>query len=296
MPDPPPEDICATARARCAAIAAGARSVRIDPAVTPTAGGVAGLDPEVHLLDAEPEHRAQYVLILDAINFGSGWFGTLRIPAGADPTTWLSQRLTAHFRGRGRPWGPDELAALTAADVAQVLGQDAGHELMGLYTRSLADLGRWQAGRDALGVIAAAGGSARRFARTLAAEMPLFADHGFWKRAQITANDLVLAGVADFEDIDELTIFADNLVPHVLRLEGVLHPEPGLAARIDAGVPLAPGSPEEVELRACALHACENIAARLGVPPRTLDNWLWNRGLEERFRTGSPHLTRTVFY
>ena len=52
--------------------------------------------------------------------------------------------------------------------------------------------------------------------------MPFFDDPGFFKRAQIAANDLVLAGVAEFADIDRLTVFADNLLPHVLRLDGVL--------------------------------------------------------------------------
>ena len=52
--------------------------------------------------------------------------------------------------------------------------------------------------------------------------MPLFDDRGFWKRAQILPNDLALAGVAHFADLDRLTIFADNLVPHVLRIDGVL--------------------------------------------------------------------------
>ncbi len=44
--------------------------------------------------------------------------------------------------------------------------------------------------------------------------MPFFDDVGFYKRAQITASDLVHAGLARFTDIDALTIFADNLVPH----------------------------------------------------------------------------------
>jgi hypothetical protein len=57
----------------------------------------------------------------------------------------------------------------------------------------------------------------------------------------------------------------------------------------------------EREIRACAVHACELLAARAGVPPRVLDNWLWNRGVE-LLRDGSgagagrPHRTRTVFY
>ena len=99
--------------------------------------------------------------------------------------------------------------------------------------------------------------------------------------------------MATFHDLDRLTVFADNLLPHVLRLDGVLHYVSELAARIDAGEPLAPGSAEEVEIRACAVHACEALAQRLNVPPRTLDNWLWNRG---RHIAGRPHRTRTVFY
>ena len=53
--------------------------------------------------------------------------------------------------------------------------------------------------------------------------MPFFDDRGYYKRAQIAANDLHLAGVVDYPDVDRLTVFADNLVPHVLRLDGVLH-------------------------------------------------------------------------
>ena len=61
-----------------------ARWVRIDPDAPVEPGGVAGLDPALHYLDAAPEEIARYVLILDAINFGSGWFGTLRRPASDD--------------------------------------------------------------------------------------------------------------------------------------------------------------------------------------------------------------------
>ena len=74
-----------------------------------------------------------------------------------------------------------------------------------------------------------------RLAEKLAGGMSMFADHGFYKRAQITGSDLELAGVASFGDIDRLTIFADNLVPHVLRCDGVLVYDERLAAHIDAG-------------------------------------------------------------
>ena len=120
--------------------------------------------------------------------------------------------------------------------------------------------------------------------------MPFFDDTGFYKRAQIVPSDLALAGVAEFHDLDRLTIFADNLVPHVLRMDGVLRYEPGLAAHIDAGALLPPGE-QEREIRACAVHACELLSRRTGVPPRTLDIWLWNRGQAAALQGGAapPH-------
>jgi len=289
------DGLCEEVRRHCAAVASSARWVRIED-VPIGAGGVAGLDPELHFLDAPPEDVARYVLVLDAINFGSGWFSTLRTRPGESATTTLTRHLTEHVRRRGRPWTAGELRALDAAAVAQVLEQDAEHELMALYAEALNQLGAWLGDRTALGVIREARGSAERFARSLASGMPFFDDPGFWKRAQIAANDLALAGVASFADIDCLTVFADNLVPHVLRVDGALRYHPELAARVDAGLPLPPGSQMEREIRACAVHACELLAGRLGVPPRTLDNWLWNRAQAPPYNERRAHRTQTVFY
>jgi hypothetical protein len=75
----------------------------------------------------------------------------------------------------------------------------------------------------------------------------------------------------------------------------VLRYAPALAASIDAGQLLSSGR-DEREIRACALHACELIAPELGVPPRTLDVWLWNRGQEPRYKALPRHRTRTVYY
>jgi hypothetical protein len=125
--------------------------------------------------------------------------------------------------------------------------------------------------------------------------MAMFDDRGLYKRAQIVASDLALAGVASFSDLDGLTIFADNLVPHVLRCEGVLVYEESLAARIDAGETLPLGGAEH-EIRACAVQACELIAMRTGIPPRLLDGWLWNRGQTPEYKARRRHRCRTVFY
>jgi hypothetical protein len=123
--------------------------------------------------------------------------------------------------------------------------------------------------------------------------MPFFADAGFYKRAQIAAHDLHLAGVARYPDVERLTIFADNLVPHVLRHFGVLVYDDALARLVDGGHELPQGGEPETEIRACAVHAAEALARAHGVPPATLDNRLWNLGAG---LPGRPHVTRTVYY
>jgi hypothetical protein len=67
-------------RSFCAAIAASARWVRIDLDRLGAVGEAPPpeLDPERHYLEGSAEDVASYMLTLDAINFGSGWFPTLR--------------------------------------------------------------------------------------------------------------------------------------------------------------------------------------------------------------------------
>ena len=236
-----------------------------------------------------PQHP-DHVLQLDAINFGSGWFPTLRKRPGLS-----GYRTVAAAFGEHGPWTNGELRGLDPATVAGVLGQEPGHPLMRLYAEALRDLGRFLGDRTALELVAEADGSAERLAALLARGMRFFDDRGFYKRAQIVASDLALAGVAEFHDLDRLTIFADNLVPHVLRVDGVLRYDPELAAQIDAGELLPQGTAER-EIRACALYACEQLAERTGVPPRVLDMRLWNQGQAQEYKAVPRHRTRSVYY
>jgi putative queuosine salvage protein len=288
--------LCDRVRAECARIAESARSVEIVPErmtdVEP--GPPPVMDAKRHHLAGPPEEVAAYLLTLDAVNFGSGWFPTLKKRPESSGYYTVAWALADRFREHGA-WSPAELSGLDAGEVAFVLGQDPAHELMALYARALNELGAFMGERSALDVVAAAGGSAERLAEQVAEGMPMFDDPGFYKRAQIVPSDLALAGIAAFADLDVLTIFADNLVPHVLRLDGVLRYAPSLSARIDAGELLAPGR-EEREIRACAVHACEQIARHMGVPPRLLDTWLWNRGQEARYKAVPRHRTRTTAY
>jgi hypothetical protein len=283
-------------RRHCAEVAAHARSVRIDadalslvePAQPPE------LDPLVHYLEGTPEDVARYLLALDAINFGSGWFPLLDKRPGLSGYFTVAWNMSDDWRANG-PWTAADLRAMTTERIATALRQRPDLELMSLFAQALRELGRLLGGGGALDLIEAARGSTQSLAATLATRCAMFADHGFYKRAQIAANDLALAGVAAFADLDELTIFADNLVPHVLRCDGVLIYDDALAAHIDSGLQL-PAGREEREIRACALHACELLAQRTGVPPRVLDVWLWNRGQAPDYKARPRHRTRTVYY
>jgi hypothetical protein len=288
--------LCDDVRRSCAAIAASAESVRIDESrfghIEP--GPPPALDPERHYLEGSPEDVAAYLLTLDTINFGSGWFPTLQKRPGCSGYFTVAWALADRFRQEG-PWSARELERLKPGAVAEVMGQPADHPLMYLFSLALRELGDFLGGRSAIDVVESAGGSAEKLADILASGMPMFDDTGFWKRAQITPADMALAGVAEFHDLDRLTIFADNLVPHVLRLDGVLVYDTDLAERIDRGEILDPGG-EEHEIRACAVHACEQIAERLDVPARTLDNWLWNRGQQPEYKAVPRHRCQTTNY
>ncbi len=283
-------------RAGALAIAQQARSVRVipDAALELEAVPAPVLDRALHYLDGEREDVARYFLTLDTINFGSGWFPTLRKRPGHSGYATVAAALTDRFRASG-PWTNSQLRAIDTATIAAVLDQQPGHELMSLYAQALRELGAWFGNRSALEVVTAADGSGERLASQAVLGMPLFRDRPFYKRAQLLPTDLELAGVAHFEDLDRLTIFADNVVPHVLRCDGVLEYDNELASRIDSERLLEPGR-EEREIRACALVACENLAERHAIAPRVLDNWLWNRGQAPAYKARPRHRCRCVFY
>ena len=291
-------------RAAAARVAARARSVRIvESAIGPYARTLpAESPPAPDLAGATLEQRAAFSLTLNAINFGSGWFPTLRKAPGMSGF----RTVEAGVRANG-PWSADELAAMTPAAIARAVRQDPGHELMGHFATHLRELGervRDEHGGEFLALARSGDGSAVALAARLGA-WPTWRDVStydgeevpFFKRAQIAAADLALAGIAPAGDLAELTLFADNLVPHVLRLDGVLEFDPGLVARIESEQRLEHDSPEEVEIRACALHAVELLVAAHGATTATaVDNVLWHRGGGARYKAVPRHRARTTDY
>jgi putative queuosine salvage protein len=262
---------------------------------------------EDHPPGCDREARAGFLICLDAINYGSGWWPTIRKRPGLSGYSTIEAGLIERAEAAG-PWSAGELSALDAARIALVLGQDEGHPLMELYAASLRDVGE-RVGEDHGGsfeaVIEAAGGSAPALAALLAG-WDAFADVStydgepvpFYKRAQIAAADVDRMGVAELRGQEELTAFADNLVPHVLRVDGILRLDPELERRIDAEELLVHGSPEEVELRACAVQAIELLSRSLDhrFSPAQIDAVLWNRGRARRYKSRPRPRSRNTAY
>ncbi len=314
MADDLPADVPQQVRSACAWVASRARFVSVDePSITPYAEALLarprghGDDSPVPFGYGDPESSAAFILCLDAINFGSGWWPTIRKRPGCSGYGTIAAALTDRFRTEGA-WTAEELARLSIPELAAALGQPPEHPLIAQFVASLHDLGTHVlAEHDGRfeHVIEAAGGSAVSLANLLA-RWSAFADVSsyegervpFYKRAQIAAADLDRAGVADFRDLNRLTAFADNLIPHVLRLDGVIRLDPTLTRAIDAGELLVHESPQEVELRACAIHAVELLSAATGgeLCPAAIDAVLWNRGGEQRYKEVRRPRSRNTAY
>ena len=315
----------ATIRERAAEVSQQARFVRIDGlALARLAERLADDPPAPPVWDETTHHRGTpqstlaYVVTLDAINFGSGWFPKLRKRDGRSGYFTIAMGLKDRFDADG-PWSARELAELSPFDLARVTGQSVDDpaviELLALFASALNDLGELLERRhDAsfAALVESAEGRAERLVRELA-RMTLYRDVSvyddfevpFYKRAQITVADLSLAfdgqGFGRFEDLAELTAFADNLVPHVLRMEGVLHYRQRLGERIDAGQLLDHGSPEEVEIRAAGIHAVEEIVAAIRArggetTAQAVDYTLWHRGQRPEMKAHPRHRARCPYY
>ncbi len=255
-------------------------------------------------VDHDPETAAAFAICMNAINFGSGWWPTIRKRPGHSGYATMAAGVADRFSGAG-PWSADELEAMDAATIAGVLDQDPEHPLMEQFAAALRDVGAHlqeeHRGRF-LGPVQAAD-LIPDLASTFAG-WSAFADTStydgreipFFKRAQLAAADLHRAGVAVLPGLDSLTAFADNLVPHVLRLDGVLQLDPDLTTRIQAGELLTHGSPEEVELRAAAVQAIELLAATTHLAPAEIDTALWNRGREPHYKSRPRPRSRNTAY
>ncbi|MBW2004799.1 MAG: queuosine salvage family protein [Deltaproteobacteria bacterium] len=208
------------------------------------------------------------------------------------------------------------LAELSLDKFRQILGGKGELQLMEARAHILNELGAFLITKyngEANRLVESAGNSALNLVGLLVENLPSFRDvakyHGkkiyFYKRAQIFVADLYAAfggkGWGYFKDIDYLTAFADYKLPQVLRHVGIFQYSPSMEHKVDQGIFLEAGSPEEIEIRANTIWAVELIRQelrRLGKDIRAFEiDWiLWNLGQESQFKAKPYHRTVTIYY
>jgi hypothetical protein len=127
----------------------------------------------------------------------------------------------------------------------------------------------------------------------------------FQKRAQLLFWFLYgrfrQSGFFQLEDVGELTIFADYILPVALWLFGILSYSPELEAAIETRKPIPADSEEEIEIRAFSIWACHLLTQEINelrppelqIIPPVLDGRIWTHYHE----THRPHhLTVTTDY
>jgi hypothetical protein len=281
---------------------------------------ITSLDAQNHFLsEASPAATAAFVLALDSVNFGSGYFKIAKEAGVSLEYSFVAGSLRRAF-SESRMNTAEKWLSATAEDMHEIFGVPRGRlrqldRLMGLFADHLGTTGQYileSYDGDPLNLIDAAQNSAARLTEIVAAwptfrDVTLYkgAEVPFIKRAQILAADMHLAfegkAPAAFTDIAELTSFADNMVPHVLRCDGILDYAPELLALIENGEMISPGSAEEAEIRACGIHTVELMkraaqAEGSKVTAVNIDHILWNRGYEPQIYGQPSHQTMTVWY
>lgn len=296
-----------------------------------------GWDTDLHYRATGPEgdeRTAMWLMVLDALNFcfwGQGtdpqqrwrvrWKGDL-----VDGYVALVAALTIALE-RGFPLhDANWLADVSEEDVAEILAPADGHTEIPLFddrVKNLRELGRGllpYGGNPATAFIASANGSAITLVQKVVRAFTSFNDVTNWpyadtglpgnevrlfKRAQILVGDIAggLAGspLADFEDLDQLTAFADYKVPQILREKGVLVYDNALASTVDSRQRIVAGDRMEVEIRAATIVACDRLVETLRAKGRSitaaeLDWHLWSLSQSLGGSSRPYHLTETVFY
>ena len=260
----------------------------------------------------------RFFIILDTINFGSGYFPYLNKEKDVSGYYTVAKRLTDYVSKNGIPTA-DFFIDISPMQCANIFNQqiDSKHmfELMSLFAVALSDLGRWLCeyyDGDYLGVLYKKS-SVEDYLNHIML-MPSYQDKSkyfgrdiwFLKRAQILIQDMSIAEpkhkLLQFSDINKLTIFADNVIPFVFRVDQLLTFDPWLEARVENEELIGSGSPEEVEIRACAVHLGEIIAKIIReefrpISAREIDYLLWMRGQElKKITTLKRHRTRCMYY
>lgn len=255
----------------------------------------------------------QFIFVMDAMNFcfwpSEGFeYDTLAVSLKnvleSDPNALDADKLASVTSETVHSWFPKKCPIPNLServDRLQELGSVLDKEFGGL----------------AANLVAAAKGSAVSLVRLILMYFPGFRDTvvhegrliHFYKRAQILVADIwgAYGRPKDhnhpycFNDMKELTMFADYRVPQILRHVGILKYSDRLAAMIDSFTEIPFGSPEETEIRACTVVAVEMLQKELSAQGLfllsvELDWLLWQRGEDMKDDIAPHHRTLTIYY
>ncbi|XP_039117680.1 queuosine salvage protein-like [Dioscorea cayenensis subsp. rotundata] len=261
----------------------------------------------IHYFDNGPL-TVQYLFVLDALNF-CFW------PDKDLDYNHLASELKAALLNDKSALDADRLQSYTGPQLRQLLKWPRVLPLEEERVRLLHEVGQElerSFGGEAANLVKACGKSAVSLVTLVARHFPGFRDHSLYKgrqvflykRAQIFAADLWGAfkgqGYGYFYDISSVTIFADYIVPAVLRQLGVLRYSLELSSSIDAKDEISPGSEQEVEIRACSIVAVEKMRELLErkfgkqVLSVEIDLWLWAMGVQNP--SLKHHRTLSIYY
>ncbi|CAN1191272.1 Queuosine salvage protein [Linum perenne] len=261
----------------------------------------------IHYFDGGPL-TVQYLFVLDTLNF-CFW------PDEELNYDDLASGLKAALEHDKSVFDADRLQKYTGPELRKLLNWPRPLPLEDERVRLLHEVGfelERSFGGMAANLVMSCKKSASKLVATITSHFPGFRDHSvykghqvfFYKRAQIFAADLYGAfkgqGYGDFNDITSITIFADYIVPAVLRELGVLTYHSNLATTVDSRSEITSGSQEEVELRACSIYAVEKMRELIHLKSGKqvlsveLDLWLWAYGVQRP--SLQYHRTLSIYY
>ncbi|XP_073125822.1 uncharacterized protein [Henckelia pumila] len=302
-------------RATSAWVASQSSHVTIDPAgIEKVAETMKDSIPKVewdfegiHYFDNGPL-TVQYLFVLDALNF-CFW------PDKELTYDHLAAGLKEALQNNKSAFDADRLQKYTGPELRKMLKWPRPLPLEDERVRLLHEVG-FELERSFEGktskLVESCQKSAAKLVALISQHFPGFRDHTvyrghqvfLYKRAQIFAADLwgSFKGqqYGEFNDIEYVTMFADYIVPAVLQQLGVLKFSTALSHAIMANVEIHSGSEEEVELRACSVHAVEEIRelihrkSRKQVLSVELDLWLWAFGIQ--CSSLQHHRTLSIYY
>ncbi|CAA0841042.1 Unknown protein [Striga hermonthica] len=261
----------------------------------------------IHYFDDTPL-TVQYLLVLDALNF-CFW------PDNELSYDHLAAGLKEALENDKSAFDADRLQKYTGPDLRKMLKWPRPLPLEDERVRLIHEVG-FELERSFDGkaskIVESSEKSAAKLVALITSHFPGFRDHTvykghqifLYKRAQIFAADLWGAfkgqGYGEFNDIESVTMFADYIIPAVLQQLGVLKFSPSLTNMIEFNKEIGSGSEEEVELRACTVHAVEEIRELIHkksgkqVLSVELDLWLWAFGIQ--CSSLQHHRTLSIYY